>query len=142
MFESLRNWRRQRVLAHTAIPDPLWHDALARLPFMTYYSDDELRRLRDKVVLFLDAKGIVGARGFEVLPLQRVIVAVQACVLVLNLDLALYDGFENVILYAGEFVPRWEWEDEAGVVHVNDDALAGEAMEGGPVVLSWADVEA
>ncbi len=99
-------------------------------------------RLREKVVLFLDAKGIVGARGHEVTPLQRVIIAIQACVLVLNLDFAYYDGFENVIVYPGEFVPGWEWEDEAGVVHRNDAPLAGEAMPGGPVVLSWPDVEA
>ena len=39
-------------------------------------------------------------------------------------------------------MPGWEWEDEAGVVHTNDEPMAGEAMERGPVVLSWADVEA
>lgn len=142
MFDALRQWRRQRVLARMAIPDALWNDALARLPFIALLSDDELTRLRDKVVLFLDAKSIIGARGHEVTPLQRVVIAVQACVLVLNLDLALYNDFENVIIYEGEFVPGWEWEDDAGVVHVNDAPLAGEAMPGGPVVLSWADVEA
>jgi Mlc titration factor MtfA (ptsG expression regulator) len=142
MFDALRRWRRRRVLARASIPDALWNDALARLPFMAILDDDELARLRDKVVLFLDAKSIVGARGHIVTPLQRVVIAAQACVLVLNLDLALYDGFENVIVYEGEFVPEWEWEDEAGVVHVNDAPLAGEAMAGGPVVLSWADVEA
>jgi Mlc titration factor MtfA (ptsG expression regulator) len=142
MFDALRRWRRRRVLARASIPDVLWNDALARLPFMAILDDDELERLRDKVVLFRDAKSIVGARGHEVTPLQRVVIAAQACVLVLNLDLALYDGFENVIIYEGEFVPGWEWEDEAGVVHVNDAPLAGEAMAGGPVVLSWADVEA
>ena len=89
------------------------------------------------------AKSIVGARGHEVTPLQRVVIALQACVLVLNLDLALYDGFENVVVYPDEFVPGWEWEDEAGVVHRNDDAARrrGDGA-GGPVVLSWPDVEA
>ncbi len=142
MFESLRRWRRQRVLAHSSLPDGLWNDAMSRLPFMALYNDEELARLRDKAVLFLDAKSIVGAGGHEVTPLQRVIIAIEACVLILNLDIALYDGFENVIVYAGEFVPAWEWEDEAGVVHVNDAALEGEAMPGGPVVLSWSGVEA
>jgi Mlc titration factor MtfA (ptsG expression regulator) len=45
-------------------------------------------------------------------------------------------------VYPDEFVPGWEWEDEAGVVHRNDAPLAGEAMPGGPVVLSWHDVAA
>ena len=93
-------------------------------------------------MLFLHAKAIVGARGHEVTPLQRVVIAIEACVLILELDMAFYDGFENVIVYPGEFVPDWEWEDEAGVVHRNDEPLAGEAMPGGPVVLSWPDVAA
>jgi hypothetical protein len=142
VFEALRNWRRRRVLAASAIPDALWREALATLPFLAMCTEQELARLRDLCVLFLDAKGIVGARGHVVTPRQRVLIAQQACVLVLNLDLALYDGFENIVVYPDEFVPGWEWEDEAGVVHKHDEPLAGEAMPRGPVVLSWPDVEA
>ena len=142
MLQSLRRWRERRVLASTAIPDALWDEALASLPFLARHSADELARLRDLVVLFLDAKSIVGARGHDVTPLQRVIIALQACVLVLELGLEWYDGWQNVIVYPGEFVPAWEWEDDAGVVHRNDGALAGESMPGGPVVLSWPDVAA
>src|SRR5512144_3437673 len=142
MFGALRNWRRERVLRRAAIPDALWRDAVDALPFLAIYTPEELARLREHVVLFLDAKSIVGARGHEVTPLQRVVIAIQACVLVLNLDLALYDGFETVVVYPGEFVPGWEYEDEYGVVHQQDDALAGEAMPHGPVVLSWPDVAA
>jgi Mlc titration factor MtfA (ptsG expression regulator) len=142
MFDALRNWRRRRVLAASAIPDALWRDALETLPFLAICTEDELARLRDLCVLFLNAKGIVGARGHVVTPRQRVLIAQQACVLILNLDLALYDGFENIVVYPDEFVPGWEWEDEAGVVHRNDEPLAGEAMPRGPVILSWPDVEA
>jgi Mlc titration factor MtfA (ptsG expression regulator) len=140
MFESLRRYRRNRILRRFALPDDLWNEARAALPFLDAFTDDELARLRDLVVLFLEAKSIVGAQGHEVTPLQRTIIAIQACVLVLNLDLDLYDGFENVVVYPGEFVPGWEYEDEYGVVHRRDDALAGEAMERGPVILSWPDV--
>lgn len=142
MFEALRRMRRRRVLKRAAIPDDLWEGACASLPFLARYSAEEIARLRDLCVLFLDAKSVVGAAGHEVTALQRVVIALQACVPVLNLDLSLYDGFENVVVYPDEFVPGWEWEDEAGVVHRNDEPLAGEAMPGGPVVLSWPDVEA
>jgi Mlc titration factor MtfA (ptsG expression regulator) len=142
MFAAIRRWREQRVLRTAALPDALWREALESLPFLAIYTEDELARLRDKVVLFLHAKGIVGARGHEVTPLERAIIALQACVLVLNLDFRLYDDFQNVIVYPGEFIPGWEWEDEFGVVHRNEHPLAGEAMPNGPVVLSWPDVEA
>ncbi|HWD16914.1 MAG TPA: M90 family metallopeptidase [Casimicrobiaceae bacterium] len=134
--------RERRVLRTRALPDMLWRDACAALPFLRIYNAAELARLRDLVVLFLHAKSIVGARDHEVTGLQRTVIAIQACVLVLNLDLSLYDGFENVVVYPGEFVPTGEFEDEFGVVHERDDALAGEAMHGGPVILSWPDVEA
>jgi Mlc titration factor MtfA (ptsG expression regulator) len=142
VFEVFRRWRRARVLKGAAIPDPLWSEACATLPFLAPYDAAELVRLRALVVLFLDAKAIVGARGHEVTPLQRVIIALQACVLILNLDLAWYDDFENVIVYPDEFVPGWEYADEAGVVHRQEGPLAGEAMPRGPVMLSWPDVAA
>ena len=142
MFEAFRKWRHERVLKTAGIPDPLWSAATTALPFLAIYNPTELERLRARVVLFLDAKSIVGARDHEVTPLQRVIIAIQACVLILNLDLSWYEDFENVVVYPDEFVPGWTWEDEAGVVHANDGPLAGEAMPGGPVALSWPDVEA
>jgi Mlc titration factor MtfA (ptsG expression regulator) len=73
---------------------------------------------------------------------MRVIIAVQACVLILKLDPRYYDGWHNIIVYPDEFVTDLEYEDEAGVVHVGRENLAGEAMLGGPVILSWTDVEA
>lgn len=142
MLKAMRRWRERRVLRTAALPDSLWRDACDALPFLAHYTGDELARLRDLAVLFLDAKSIIGAQGHEVTPLQRTIIAIQACVLVLNLDLALYDGFENIVVYPGEFIPGGEYEDEYGVVHRQEAALAGEAMERGPVVLSWPDVAA
>ena len=140
MFATLKNWRRQRVLRNAEIPEALWREALELLPFLAICTDEEFLRLRAKVVQFLYAKSIVGARGHRVTPLQRVVIAAQACILVLNLDMRYYDGWENIIVYPDEFIPGWEWEDDAGVVHKNDAPMAGEAMPGGPVVLSWPDV--
>ncbi len=142
MFERFRRWRRERTLERFALPDDLWQEALDRLEFLKDFTPQEIVRLRELVTLFLNGKTIIGAREFVVTPLMRVVIALQACVLVLELDLSFYEGWENVIVYPDEFVPGYEYEDEAGVVHVRDDALAGEAWEGGPVLLSWADVEA
>ena len=144
MLDALKRWRRRRALERSAIPDDLWNEAVAALPFLGIYGEAERARLRELVVLFLGRKSIVGAGGHDVTPLQRVVIAIQACVLVLELEHSLdwYDDFESVVVYPGEFVPDWTWEDEAGVVHTNDGPLAGEAMPGGPVVLSWPDVEA
>ena len=130
------------MLASSAIPDALWREALEALPFLAVYTEPELERLRQRVVLFLNDKSIVGAEDFVVTPLMRAMIAIQACVLVLNLDPRFYHGWENVIVYPDEFVTNLEFEDDAGVVHRRTEPLAGEAMPGGPVVLSWPDIEA
>src|SRR5438128_456703 len=142
MFEAIRRWRQNRILATSAIPEMLWREALDGLPFLAIYTEPELARLRQQVVLFLSDKSIVAAHGFEVTPLMRAMIAIQACVLTLNLGPHYYDGWENVVVYPDEFVTGLEYEDEAGVVHRRDEPLAGEALPGGPVVLSWPDVEA
>jgi len=142
VFEAIRRWRQKRILATAAIPEPLWREALEALPFLAIYTEAELARLRQHVVLFLSAKSIVAARGFEVTPLMRTMIAIQACVLTLNLGAHYYEGWANVIVYPDEFVTGLEYEDEAGVVHRRDEPLAGEALPGGPVILSWPDVEA
>ncbi|MEO7762266.1 MAG: zinc-dependent peptidase, partial [Casimicrobiaceae bacterium] len=86
MFEQFRSWRRKRVLATYALPDELWNEALAQLTCLEIYDPEELAELRERVVLFLEDKGIVGANDFEVTPLMRVVIAIQACVLVLKLS--------------------------------------------------------
>ena len=142
MFRAIRRWRERRILASSALPDALWREAVEALPFLAIYTAPELARLRERVVLFLDAKSIVGAHGFEVTPLMRVTIAIQACVLILDIGPHYYDGWQNIIVYPDEFVTNQEYEDEAGVVHLREEPLAGEAMSGGPVILSWPDVEA
>jgi len=141
MFERFREWRRKRVLATHALPDALWSEAVGMLPFLELYDEQELGRLRDRVVLFLADKGVIGANEFEVTPLMRVVIAIQACVLVLNLPPDAYNGWSNIVVYPDEFRPKIEYEDEHGVVHLRDHEIAGEAWQGGPVLLSWADVD-
>lgn len=140
MFAAFRRWRRRRILARGA-PDPaVWRRTLARLPFLAGLNADEEARLRDTVILFLHGKSIHGAAGLELDPDMRLLIAVQACVLILNLDIDYYDGWVEVIVYPDEFVPKIEYTDEAGVVHTDFAPRAGEAWLQGPVILSWADV--
>jgi Mlc titration factor MtfA (ptsG expression regulator) len=54
--------------------------------------------------------------------------------------LQVYDDFVGIVVHPAEVVARRVVTDEDGVVHHYDEVLAGEAMEGGPVMLSWDDV--
>jgi Mlc titration factor MtfA (ptsG expression regulator) len=128
----LANWRRRRVLEKHRIEDALWQRATAGLSFLP--PDPKLRQL---ALLFLAEKQFVGAHGLEVTEPMRVSIAAQACLPILELGLDWYAGFTGIVVYPGDFRVRRAQTDEDGVVHEWDDELAGEAMPGGPVVLSW-----
>ncbi len=99
-------------------------------------------RLREYVTLFLHAKQVSGAHGLTVTDEMHVLIAAQACILILNLDLDYYEGWVEIIVYPGEFVRDYEYVDEDGVAHHARESVSGESWLGGPVILSWEDVEA
>ncbi len=141
MFETFRNWRRERILRRPPFDERMWAALLDRYPFTRPLSADERSRLRDSVILFLDEKTIVGARGLEVDQEMRLAIAAQACVLIMNLDLDFYRGWTEVIVYPGEFVAEYEYVDHDGIQHHVEEPMTGESWLAGPVILSWADAE-
>jgi len=128
----LTDWRRKRVLRRHQIDDALWQRATGALSFLP-----KTPKLRELALLFLAEKQFAGTHGLEVSDAMRVSIAAQACLPVLELGLDWYAGFTGVVVYPGDFRVRRVETDEHGVVHEWDDELAGEAMPGGPVVLSW-----
>ena len=121
--------------------ETLWQATIARYPFTRSLSEPERARLRDLVVLFLDEKAVHGAGGMTVREDVRLAIAVQACILILNLGLDYYRGWVEVIVYPDEFVAEYDYVDEDGVAHHVRQAMTGESWERGPVVISWADVQ-
>jgi MtfA peptidase len=141
MFEFLKQRRRDRALDTHALPDALWHTTVAQLPFLQRWDATMLDRLRELSTLFLVEKNIFsGAASFEVTPEMRTLIAAQACTLILHRSMDDYTGWDNVVVHPDGFPRSEDVVDEAGVVHQSDEAIAGEAWEGGPVLLSWPDV--
>lgn len=134
--------REAAALARRPIPDDLWKRTLVRYPFLRRRDPAEAERLQRLTRLFLDAKEFDARDGLKLTDAVVVAVAAQACLPVLQLGLGAYDGFVGIVLHPDAVVARREVADEDGVVHAYDEVLAGEAMEGGPVMLSWRDVRA
>jgi Mlc titration factor MtfA (ptsG expression regulator) len=141
-WQRLRRRSEQRALERRAIPEQIWQLTLARYPFLARRDALDLIELRRLSSLFLDSKEFSGAHGLQVSDHMAVAIAAQACLPVLRLGLRPYDGFIGIVVHPDEVQVRREFVDDDGVVHEYDDVLAGEAMEGGPVMLSWSDVSA
>jgi MtfA peptidase len=136
-----KRWRRARILRRGAIDPRLWAVSVARYPFARALSVEELERLRELVILFLHEKTVHGARGMTVRDDVRIAIAVQACILILNLGLDYYRGWVEVIVYPDEFVAEYDYMDEAGVLHHVEEPMSGESWARGPVIISWADAQ-
>lgn len=142
LADALRQRAEARALARRAIPDDLWKRTLVRYPFLQRRDPALAAELRRLTSLFLDRKEFSAAGGLRLRNDIVVAIAAQACLPVLRLGLERYDGFVGIVVHPGAVVARRHTLDEAGVVHEYDEALAGEAMERGPVMLSWQDVRA
>jgi Mlc titration factor MtfA (ptsG expression regulator) len=134
-------WLRKRRAA-PPIPAPLWQATLERYPFLAQREASERAILREFAAEFLARKQFHGADGFVITDAVAVAIAAQAVLPVLHLGLHWYDDFVTIVVHPGEVVARRTIQDDTGVVHHYDEVLAGEAMEGGPVMLSWEDVAA
>lgn len=134
-------WRRRR--APPPLPEPLWQQVLASYPFLGERPEPDRQRLRELAARFLQDKEFTGAHGLVITDEMALAIAAQAVLPVLHLrqGLAWYDDFVGIVVHPGEVVARRHAVDEAGVVHDWDEVVAGEAMERGPVMLSWRDVE-
>jgi MtfA peptidase len=141
MLNWLRTLGRPSAPAKT-IPDTLWMDTLLRFPFLAHRPVSELQQLHELAGKFLRQKEFTGAHGLKITDEIAVAIAAQACLPVLHLGLRWYDDFKGIVVHPGAMLARREVTDQAGVVHRYSETLLGEAMEGGPVTLSWEDVAA
>jgi len=141
MYSNIRNWLDRRIVRRSDITPAQWQAAFGSLPVLERLDAEQRRRLRELAILFLHRKTLTGAHGLEVTRPMQLVIALQACLPILELGLQCYDGWETVIVYPSGFSPEHVYTDEFGVEHRIRDELSGEAWPRGPVLLSWDDTE-
>jgi len=139
---GLTGVRRRRT---AQIPDAMWQQTLARYPFLQQADGAQAPSLRELAAAFLACKEFHGANGLHITDAMAIAIAAQACLPVLQLraplaGIAWYDDFVGIVVHPGSVLARRERVDDIGVVHHYDETLSGEAMQDGPVMLSWQDV--
>ncbi|AOB30582.1 hypothetical protein AKI39_07605 [Bordetella sp. H567] len=121
------------------IEPALWEQVLQAYPFLAGLPAAEAGELRARAAWLLASKTMNGARGLALTDFMRLSIAAQAALPILKLPTALYEGWDEIIVYPGGFAIPRRREDDIGVVHEYMEDAAGEAWDGGPVVLSWED---
>lgn len=153
MIHLLQRWLPRALRRPTPIPDALWRQTVAHHPFLAALDGPELQRLRLLCTHFLMEKEFHGANGLAVTDAMALAIAAQACLPLLHMHgvsgepvrdplklLDWYGDFVGIVVQPGAVLARRKTTDGAGVVHQYDEVLAGEAMDRGPLMLSWEDV--
>jgi MtfA peptidase len=137
-------WAARRRREHQyARPFPReWRTVLERsLPLYRRLPRDLRSALEPHVRRFLVEVEFVGCNGLEITEEMRLVIALQACLLVCRRDPRAYGSLYSVLVYPDEFVVAERDEDESGVVTEGERALSGQTLDTARIVLSWRDVQ-
>ena len=122
-----------------------WRQRLdLRWPLVTTLRDDERARLESLIQVFLGRIRFEAAQGFTVTEEMELLVAAQACLLLVGLDdptLDLYSRLTSVILHPRTVVLKGAHHvggSSGGLASDSAQTLSGQAVHRGPVVLAWS----
>lgn len=111
------------------------------LPIYHSLAEGQQARLKELVKLFIARKTFYGCAGLTVTDEMRVVIAAQACLLLLNHKGRVYPKLRSVLVYPSAFRVQHETHQEDGTVDSAGRDLAGESWSNGKVILSWDSVE-
>lgn len=138
----MKGWLdRLRGKKPALVPDDLWRKTIAAHPFLDALTVAEKITLKTIVEAFLAEKEFSTAGDLDLTDEICVSIAAQGCLPILNLGLGAYREWIGIVVYPDEFVVPRHIKDESGVIHEYDEVLSGEAWEGGPLIISWHDVQ-
>jgi Mlc titration factor MtfA (ptsG expression regulator) len=131
-------YRRSEVRAR-AFP-AAWRKILRRrVPLVRRLPPHLQLQLKKNIQVFIAEKSFLGCAGLHVTEEMRVVIAAQACMLILNRATDYFANVRQVLVYPGAFFVNRRSMDYAGVQQENRLALSGESWSQGQVILSWQD---
>jgi Mlc titration factor MtfA (ptsG expression regulator) len=106
----------------------------------------ELReRLQALIHIFVRQKQFVGCNALVVTDRMRVVIAANACLLVVNRPGVprehLYDDLYSILVYPTPFIVPETRRDQHGLVTEGHRVLSGQAWDSRRIILSWEDIE-
>ncbi|MBK7002502.1 MAG: zinc-dependent peptidase [Rhodoferax sp.] len=133
-------YRRARITSK--VFPAAWRKILKhRVPLVRRLPFDLQLQLKKRMQVFIAEKTFLGCAGLHVSEEMRVVVAAQACLLLLNRPTDYFANVRQILLYPGAFVVNRApaSADATGVQHEQRQVLTGESWSQGQVILSWQD---
>ncbi|HOZ49748.1 MAG TPA: zinc-dependent peptidase [Candidatus Hydrogenedentes bacterium] len=133
--------RRRERLRREPFPQT-WVDIIrAGVPYYSLLTDPEQRILQGHIQVFLAEKHFFGCHEVEITDEMRLVIAAQACLLILNVDADYFPRLQSVLVYRDSFKVERQRRNRDGIVSEWNETLVGESWDLGAVILSWHEVE-
>ena len=141
LFSWFKKRRRKKILA--APFAKAWDDIIRNnVVHDTHLTTVQQARLRRLVQVFVAEKNWEGCGGLTMTEEIKVIIAAQACLLVVGMDREiLFDHVLSILVYPTGYIAPGTHTSRAGLVLESGQPRLGEAWWQGLVILSWADVK-
>ncbi len=131
-------WRRRR-LQQNAFPASWRKHLRRRVPLLRRLPAPLQLQLKKRMQVFIAEKAFIGCAGLHITEEMRVVIAAQACLLILNRPTDYFAQVRQILLYPAAFAVQRASTDGAGLLSENRLALSGESWSQGQVILSWQD---
>src|SRR5688572_29808157 len=103
-FFKRRKLRQRDALRIQSFP-PAWREALvSRFPLFNRLPECDQRELEGHIQIFLAEKVFEGCGGFEITDEVKVLIAAQACLLLLHRETDYYPGLRTILVYPDTYV--------------------------------------
>lgn len=142
-FLTPKLWRylQRRKLFSKPFPST-WQTVLQqRLSIYKKLPQHLQQQLHQEIQLFIFDKKFVGCEGLQITEEIKLLIAAQACLLLINHPTTGYNKLRWIYVYPYSFISKQQIRDDNGIVSNQNSHLLGVSWSNGRVILSWADVE-
>lgn len=135
-----KRWRRNQI-ANQQFPQQ-WLDIIEKnIPLYNRLPAEDKVELQRHILIFIAEKRFEGCGGLRITDEIKVIIAAQACMLLLHRKTDYYPGLSSILVYPHAFIAHRAERLASGIVAEGSQVLLGESWRRGAVVLSWDDVK-
>lgn len=136
MFKWLKRWRRGEKVE---VPFPAaWKEILrGQFPLYNRLGDADRRGLESLIQDFLSRRRFEGCGGLEITDEIRVLVAAQACLLLLHHPSDRYEQLRSILVYPSTYFASSSRLIRGDTMTNEETARLGESWDHGTVVLAW-----
>ncbi len=135
----LKKWRRNRIAARQ-FPDQWLQILEENMLLYNHLPAEDKAELKRHILVFIAEKRFEGCGGLIITDEMKIIIAAQACMLLLHRKTDYYPGLSSILVYPHTFIAHRAQYLSGGVVAEGPQVLLGESWHRGSVVLSWDDV--